>query len=391
MGFWSLLEISGENFFEAPEWVDLGGPRKANAPPEGPLADWKNIVGTGPFILTDYIVGNSVTFSRNPEYWAFDERYLDKRLPYIDSLKLAIIPDVATALAALRTGKVDIMGNIDVSQARSVAKTNPELVQMTYPGGAQNPLFRPDKPPFTDIRVRKAMQMAIDLKSIAEEYYFGVVDSTPCGLTTPIICNAGWGFAYIDWPQSLKEEYTYNLAKARQLMNEAGYPNGFKTNMIAPTTADTNLMQVVKSFLLQIGVDIEIRLMEPTAYMQFARGGKHDQMAWDAMGKNGAVTAPKIAINNFFSTDMANYGKVNDPVYDEIVKKFNASPTVDEAKEYFKQADKYALEQHWIIVMPITTKYTFSQPYLKGFKTSPFVGAGGFDGYWQWARFWVDK
>ena len=81
-------------------------------PPEvikqhGDATDWKVLVGTGPFELTDVVEESSVTWTRNPNYWGFDEKYPENRLPYVDELRALHMPEAATYLSALRTGQVD--------------------------------------------------------------------------------------------------------------------------------------------------------------------------------------------------------------------------------------------------------------------------------------------
>ena len=68
----------------------------------------------------------------------------------------------------------------------------------------------------------------------------------------------GWGFPYTQWPQDLKDEYAYNPTKAKQLLSDAGYPNGFKTDVVADTAADLDLLQIVKSYFSAIGIDMSI-------------------------------------------------------------------------------------------------------------------------------------
>ena len=85
-------------------------------PPEvikqyGDATDWQNLVGTGPFMLTDVVEGSSKTFIKNPDYWGTDEKYPENRLPYVDEIRGLIMPEVATYLAALRAGKLDYVGN----------------------------------------------------------------------------------------------------------------------------------------------------------------------------------------------------------------------------------------------------------------------------------------
>ena len=80
-------------------------------PPEvieehGDAQDWRNLVGTGPYMLTDWVKDSSVTYTKNPNYWGYDEKFPENRLPYLDEVKSLIIPDSSTLLAALRTGKI---------------------------------------------------------------------------------------------------------------------------------------------------------------------------------------------------------------------------------------------------------------------------------------------
>ena len=117
------------------------------------MKDWKNVVGSGPFIVDDYVGGSSVTFVRNPNYWATDPRHpdLNLQLPYLDELKFIVMPDLAAQYAALRTGKVAYLRNIQAAEMSSFRETNPELVVLTSVPKATGPGMRVDKPPFDDL------------------------------------------------------------------------------------------------------------------------------------------------------------------------------------------------------------------------------------------------
>ncbi len=71
-------------------------------------ADWKNLVGTGPYEITDWVEGSSITYTKNPDYWGYDEKYPENRLPYTDQVRNLLIQEPATVAAALRTAKIDI-------------------------------------------------------------------------------------------------------------------------------------------------------------------------------------------------------------------------------------------------------------------------------------------
>ena len=155
-------------------------------PPEvieqhGDLTDCDNMVGTGPYMLTEWVKGSSLTYSKNPDYWDFDEKYPDNRLPYIDQINRLIMPDKATSRAALRSGKVDYIGQPGVNQfqaaeVESFQRTNPEIVFSPWAFRSETSVaFNVRHPsPFQDIRVRKAMQMAIDLETINNTYFGGL-------------------------------------------------------------------------------------------------------------------------------------------------------------------------------------------------------------------------
>ena len=101
----------------------------------GNVNDWHHAIGTGPFILTDFVDGTAATLVKNPNYWGYDERYPQNQLPYVSGLKVLVIPSQPTALAAVRAGKIDVIDNVSIQDAQNMAKTNPQILQLTYPSG----------------------------------------------------------------------------------------------------------------------------------------------------------------------------------------------------------------------------------------------------------------
>ena len=96
------------------------------------MTDWHHAVGTGTFMLTDFVDNSSATYVANPNYWYFDERWPQNKLPYVHSIVQLIIPNSATALAAMRVGKIDA-GFVLATDAANLAKTNPEIIQSPHP------------------------------------------------------------------------------------------------------------------------------------------------------------------------------------------------------------------------------------------------------------------
>ena len=162
-------------------------------PPEvikqhGDVKNWRNLVGTGPFEMTRWVEGSTMTFTKNPDYWGHDEKYPENRLPYVDEVIVRIIPEEAAIIASLRSGKIDYTGPyeqgaiVSGDQLESLRKTNPELVMFQWYLRSETSLgLNLRKPPFDDIRVRRAMQMALDLETINNTYYQGTAKHTPMG------------------------------------------------------------------------------------------------------------------------------------------------------------------------------------------------------------------
>jgi peptide/nickel transport system substrate-binding protein len=356
--------------------------------------EWKNVVGTSPFLLTEYTPNSSMTWIKNPDYWGVDERFPQNKLPYIDKVVTFAIPDSSTALAALRTKKVDfITSNINAQTVQSLQKTNPEIsILKRGPFKASTLEFRCDQIPFKDIRVRKAMNMAIDRKTIASSYYGGAVDGSPAGLIIPTY-GTGYTLPYTQWSQDLKDQYSYNPTKAKQLLAEAGFSSGFRTNLVFssnPSTSvasahDAGLLQILKSMFMDIGVDVELKPMEDTSYQPFVASGKFNQMC---IGQYANTFTPNVLMATRYSKSGTNYTHNNDPTYDAIYEKLNVAKNLDEAKSLIMQGDMYALSQHWAAVVCLTVTWVAYQPSIKGYMGQ---GVQATSNYFWWARFWLDQ
>jgi ABC-type transport system substrate-binding protein len=113
-----------------------------------------------------------------------------------------------------------------------------------------------DVKPFTDINVRIAMQMAINLQDIANSYYAGTCPPYPSSMTSMYM--SGWNYPYPQWPASVQAQYAYNPTQAKALLAAAGYPNGFTTNCVASAAGDLTLLQIVQSEFAAVGITMSI-------------------------------------------------------------------------------------------------------------------------------------
>jgi peptide/nickel transport system substrate-binding protein len=362
----------------------------------GDVNDWHHAIGTGPFILSDFVSGSSATLVKNPNYYGYDERYPQNHLPYVDELKILVIPDNATALAGLRTGKIDVQDGVTFQDVQSVQKTNPEILVATNPSiNCVTISPRVDIAPFTDIKVREAMQLALDLPTIAKTYYNGHALATPCTLTSYYL--TGWGFPYDQWPQDLKDQYAYNPTAAKKLLADAGFPNGFKTTLIADTASDVNLMQVVKSYFLSIGIDMDIQTMDSATFATYVQGShKNQALAIRSAGNLGLTYEPITQLNRLHTGASSNFGMINDPVNDAFYAKALAANSVADVKQILTDANKYVTQQHFVISLLQYDNFALYQPWLKGYN-GQLYGAGLINpsglpmlSFYQ-ARYWIDQ
>jgi peptide/nickel transport system substrate-binding protein len=362
----------------------------------GDLSDWHHAIGTGPFILKNFVSGSEAILAKDPNYLGYDERYPENKIPYADSIKYVVIPDDDAALAAIRAGKIDIIDRVSYEQAESVHKTNPEIMMIRNPTTqALTVQPRNDKAPFNDIRIRKAMQMALDLPAIATEHYHGLVDPYPSSVLSSYFSKAmkGWGFPYEEWPQDLKDEYAYNPRVAKQLLAESGYSNGFKTNIVVDTSSDMKLFEIIKLSFARIGIEMEVRPMESNACTALAEGRKFDQLVFRQYGPFGHCYAPFQAITRFHTN--SNIMMVSDPIIDALYPKAMVTTSEEELKQILKDMNERVARQHFAISLLPPLDYALCQPWLKGYHSqihSIWMGIGGpsrlsFYG----ARFWIDQ
>lgn len=380
---WSNMRAIFESIiqpYEAPEVVALG-PHASN---------WKLGIGTGPYMIKDLVRNSVMTMTAYPKYWKTDERYPKNKLPYITTVKEIIIADDSAAQAALLTGKLDFMGAQTLTTKQVIDKATKDIVMMSTPSGAGGMNMRVDRTPFSDIRVRKALQLAINIPSIAKNYYSGLVPAEPVGVVNP--GEKGYCYRYADWPQSLKDEYSFNPTQSKALLAEAGYPNGFNTNCVfSSDSTDVAYMEMFKAMFANIGVNVELRPMDRVSAENFTHAGKHDAMT--GTGTAG-TTPPQIAISTIIQGAVGNTGFINDPVINDCFAKVTAAADYKEAQKYCQEFDKQVITQHYWIVGPVGAYYAFWQPYLKGFSGEISPGRQGarmLAAFFYAARVWIDQ
>ena len=362
----------------------------------GNLNNWHNAIGTGPFILTDFVDAASATLTKNPNYFGFDERHPQNQLPYLNDIDVLIIPNTATAEAALRAGKITAIDGISAQDAGSMQKTNPSIIQIPVPlGNCVTIDPRNDKTPYNNLQVREALQMAIDLPTIAQSYYGGKSESFPQSLTTSFF--TGWGFPYSQWPADLQAQYAYNPTGAKQLLATAGYPNGFNTDIVVNSGADINLVQIVQSYFSAIGVNMSIQVMANAAFSSYVTTSHaNDALAMRQLGAGslGLTIYPIRELTKFYTGGSSNIAVVSDPNFDTFYTQALAATTTSQVQAILTAANEYETQHHFVISLLQPYQYALCQPWLIGFNDQ-YASISGPSGPLllaeYGARFWINQ
>ncbi len=357
------------------------------------MSDWRRSVGTSAFILTDFVSGSSATLIRNANYWGKDPIGPGKgsRVPYLDGVKYVIIPDASTRFAAMRTGKVDSINAVEWEDAVSLKKTTPQLLSRKYTSDGANGIFmRIDKAdlPFKDIRVRRALMMATDFEAIKKDFFGGDAQI----LTWPIPLRPEYKDAYLpldEAPPTVQELYVYNLDKAKALLADAGYANGFKTKMTCqaiPTTY-VDYFSIIKTMWAKAGIQLTIDPRETAVFSSLYQARAYDEMICMSQGPIGGLYKFLYCTGNSFT----NGSYISDPKAEAAWAAVQKDVFTDiaAADRTHKEFLRYALDQVWAIPYEYAPYHNFWWPWLKNYRGEYSLG---YDTEYKWTTYaWIDQ
>ena len=349
--------------------------------------NWKNANGTGPFQLTDYVQGNAATFSKNPIYWDKEKiGGVDHKLPFVDKITYRTIKDEATMMTALRTGKVDLVEAIRWSAVDELKKNAPALKWKRWVAtGGVFVAMRVDTKPFDDIRVRRALNMAVNKQEIVKSYYGGNAELFGYPMHPDYV---GYYETLDQMPNAAQELFAYNPEKAKALLAEAGFPKGFsfKVQVCACSPDQMDLLPLVAAYLEKVGVKVEIQTMEYGAFLS-AMTTKTNAAGY--MMLNGH-TNPTTSIRKSFVTKQTwNPSQYSDPEFDKRMAAVYLERDESKRQLLLKLMTRDIVEKAPYIWLPTGHVYTAWWPWVKNYDGELRVGSerpGPIH-----ARMWVDQ
>jgi peptide/nickel transport system substrate-binding protein len=349
--------------------------------------DWRNVTGTGPFKLDKYVQANAQIYTKNPDYW--DKELIDGApyaIPFVDQLAYRIIKDEATYLTALRTGQIDILEAIRWIAVDHLKETTPELKWNRWLSTSGNFMsLRVDKAPFDNPKVRRALNLAVNQREIAELFYGGHAEV----MAYPQ--HPGFGDYYQpleEMPESVQELFEYNPKKARQLLQEAGYGEGFdfEVQVCSCSPSNMDLIPLLDSYLSKIGVSITIKPMEYASFLSAMTTRTH---APGYLMGSGHVNPTTSLRKSFVTAQTWNPSMYSDPEFDERIRQLHLIRNESKRIEIVRELTVKILDEAPYIWLPIAYVYTAWWPWVKNYGGELRVGAvrpGPIYG-----RIWIDQ
>jgi len=310
-----------------------------------------------------------MTFKKNPNYWGTDPFHPENKLPYMDQVTTLIIPDSSTSLAALRTHKLDIRG-VAWSDVPTLDKSNPELKKRElYANYSLELTPRNDVAPFTDIRVRKALSMAINRQTIMNDLMGGhatYVNRMFCPYDIAVYTP------FEQLSSDIKESLTYNSDAAKKLLADAGYPTGFSTSImyVSTNSQQEEVCSLVKADWEKIGVKLTLDPRESAVFTSINYGRTFPGLQIWGYGNATALNC----MDCFHTGHYSNIAGVVDPKWDSM--QADCLSTADEATRDQKMKDlsNYMLQNMWVIPLPTPSTFIYWQPWLQQWNGAYMTG-----------------
>ncbi|MDR3258211.1 MAG: ABC transporter substrate-binding protein [Fusobacteriaceae bacterium] len=308
-------------------------------------------IGTGPFIFESWKAGDRVVLTTNKNYFNGPSS--------VEGLIFRVIPESTNRTIALETREVDIVLTVSPVDADAV-EANDHLKLYRRPSAALNYLgLNCEKGPTSDIRVRQAIVSALDMKDV--NIAFGRLAIAAYSVIPPDVLG------YKENPPVLRD-----VEKAKKLLAEAGYSNGLKLKFWTnDNQARKDSAVIMQAQLKEVGIDVEIEILEFGAYLERLNRGEHDLFILGTLGS----TDPDGALYTIFHTSNLGSGGnrsfYKNPKVDELLDKGRASTDVAERVAVYEEAADIIRDEVGIIPLVYPPVSVGAQDYIDGFYPYP--------------------
>jgi peptide/nickel transport system substrate-binding protein len=308
-------------------------------------ADWcrTHPVGTGPFKFVSWQKDVRITYEKFNDYW-------QKGRPYLDGIEYIIISDPMSRLAAFKRGEVDDLLNVlpkDVEGLKAEGKYYAsifELSALTFcvMGDSGHP-----SSPFADIRVRRAIEYAVDKQALVKAFTVGLGQ-----IANQYAPPKSWG------NNPNVKGYPYDPVKAKKLLAEAGYPNGFKTKIVTvPIAFYSDPVVAIQAYLEKIGIIVEVETVNPGKHTTTLREGWQNAL----IVHNAPLAEPDVTKNlsvNFSSRSYLKGTMLAPDDYEDAITKALAAGDAKTKQKWTWEAQKKLIDTYALV------GFYFTQPRI---------------------------
>lgn len=331
----------------------LANPFLAILPCEGTNGDFDldtDAIGTGSFVLDSWTRDRERTLSKNEDYFVEGQ-------PYLDGYHVTIMADAQSQAAALRSGKLNIMTTLstDSRQVESLLNQVDGLRLLQEGGTTQTRVYlNVNEEPFDDLRVRRAVAHAIDREGMIEGMRAGG------SLTGPVTPSFGGALS----SEEVAELTPYDPDLAKELLAEAGYPDGFSVEMkVTDGYGETVVREAqwVQQDLAEIGIDVEIKIEDYATYYGDSWAQQNYVIAYGL--QTPMLSADEYLTSEYLSDGGRNWNGVNDPQLDEMIKEQRTISDPEERDEKLKEIQRYIITE---VASPLTLYVYDGQTLLTG-------------------------
>jgi peptide/nickel transport system substrate-binding protein len=358
-------------------------PREAVAGAYDPA---KKIIGSGPFIFDSYTPDVGITFKKNPDWF-------EKGRPYVDGVKVSIIPDAAQKMAQFTGGHIDWLNVPSTNDVPTMTQSNPraEVIRNWQPGDGimYYPMGEPSSI-FQDIRIRQAASLAIDRDAYGKALLDGqFIQGFNVGQTM-----GKWAVRMDDLPADTQQWYKFDLPRAKALMQQAG-GDKLSTKMIDPAGAppDPFLGQSSEVAYSMLGaLPWKVTYLKVDYNKDWINGGKGygygflppEMMAW--WGLSTRTDIDEYIYGFWHSKSTGNISKLNDPALDGMIDKARTIVNDDDRLKAYKDIQLYLLAKNYSLTgNPNGIQYALVQPRVRNFLQGDPHGVGTTN----WSQLWL--
>jgi peptide/nickel transport system permease protein/peptide/nickel transport system substrate-binding protein len=322
-------------------------------------------VGTGAYTFVSWADGERIVTKRNEKYWKPNR-------PYMDAIEFAIIPELTTGARSVSAGQNDLIYQLPPRQ-KPIVERSPNLKVVSGPTLYCFQIFLNwGKPPFDDVRVRKAFNFAIDREALVKAALAGLAE--PAAMTLP---KAHWAY-----DKAVAELYPYDVAKAKQLLNEAGFKEGTVVELVGyPDQDSVQRQEILIEQLRKAGMALKF-LNAPVAEASAAFFGPEKRGSGLLAAWTGRPDPSQTYSLQYTKEAYFNAGRGPVPAeLDVALKESRATEDIETRRKAFAKVQRLVMENALVAPLAFQFELVAMNKRVQGYKTN-LLGKPKYDDVW---------